>query len=293
MRTKVITALKIAFIVAALYLVFNKIDFKESISLLEEMDLTFFGGAFVCSVISMLISGVRSQHYFNEFSLAIPKKYMVKLYFAGAFLNLALPGGIGGDGYKIYHIHKHFHFPKLKAFRIVLYERVNGFYVLCIFGFIIAYFSNFIRLPYASIINTTLLILITPCYIIGIKFVLKDKFSAAWKAIWYSIWVQLLQVCMAALLVRGLAPDASSSLYLDFIVLFVAASILAIVPISIGGIGIRELTFLYGFKLLDMPEHMLALGVSFALASFFVYVLTVMLGALFFNSKLQNKSYRT
>ncbi|MDF3047540.1 MAG: hypothetical protein K0R73_658 [Candidatus Midichloriaceae bacterium] len=287
MRKQITTALKIVFIVAALYLVFNKIDFKEAALLLKDMDPIFFGGAFICSVISMFISGIRSQHYFSEFGLTVPKKDMVKLYFAGAFLNLALPGGIGGDGYKIFHIYKHFHFSKLKAFRIVLYERVNGFYVLCIFGFIIAYFSSFIKLPYTYIINTALLVLITPCYIFGIKFVLKDKFSAALKATWYSIWVQLLQISMAWLLVHGLAHSADAYLYLDFIVLFIAASILAIIPISIGGIGVRELTFLYGLKLLNVPPHMLALGVSFALASFFVYVLTVTLGAFFFSGQLQ------
>jgi glycosyltransferase 2 family protein len=32
----------------------------------------------------------------------IPEKHIIQLYLLGIYYNLFLPGGIGGDGYKIY-----------------------------------------------------------------------------------------------------------------------------------------------------------------------------------------------
>lgn len=270
--------LKLIFMLGALYLVFRKIDLSSTLQIIGHINPWFFGLALLSSVLSLAISGLRSQYYFEAFGLPLAKRYVMRLYFIGTFFNLALPGGIGGDGYKIYHIHKHFKFSKLKAFRVVLYERVNGFYVLCLLGFIIFYFSSFYHLPYAGLANTSLLILITPCYMLGIKYILKDNLRTACKATLYSLWVQLLQISLAISLLYGLAPDASIAVYIDFTLLFVVASILAIIPISIGGVGIRELTFLCGLELLGDTPGLITLGVAFALASFITYAVTALIG---------------
>ncbi len=270
--------LKLLFVAIALFLVFRKIDIVTTFSLIEKIDLWFFGIALFCSVISLIISGIRSHYYFSAYGLKLSQKYIIFLYFIGTFFNLALPGGIGGDGYKIYHIHKCFQFSKLKAFRVVLYERVNGFFVLCILGFIIFYFSSFHNIAYASLINTALLLLITPCYAFGIKYVLKDKIDIAFRASWYSLFVQLFQLALSISLLYALAPSAAKDVYIDFTLLFVIASILSIIPISVGGIGIRELTFLYGLEFLKDPESLLTLGIAFALSSFLIYTLTALVG---------------
>lgn len=278
LKAKAALLLKLAITIGALFLVFEKIDLSHTIEIIGHINPWFFGLALVASILSLTISGLRSRYYFDAFGLTLSRRYMVRLYFIGTFFNLALPGGIGGDGYKIYHIHKRFKFPKLKAFRVILYERVNGFYLLCLLGFMIFYLSSFASLPYANLVNTSLLVLITPCYIFGIKYILKDDLLTACKATWYSLWVQLLQICLASALLYGLAPDANSAIYIDFTLLFIAASILAIIPISIGGIGIRELTFLYGLELLGDSQSFITLGVAFALASFITYALSALIG---------------
>lgn len=271
-------SLKVVFIIGALYLVFHKIDFDKTLRIIGHINPWFFGIAFICSVLSLAISGLRSWYYFRSFGLEIPKRYMVRLYFIGTFFNLALPGGIGGDGYKMYNIHKNFAFPTLKAFRVILYERVNGFYILCLLGFIIFYFSSFAHIPYASACNTALLVLITPCYIFGIKYILKDNLITAYFASAYSLLVQLLQIALAVSLLYGISPNAETATYINFTLLFVIASILSIIPISIGGVGIRELTFLYGLQQLEDSQSLITLGIAFAMASFITYALSAFIG---------------
>jgi uncharacterized membrane protein YbhN (UPF0104 family) len=277
-KSAIKTLLKLLFVATALFLVFKKIDIKSTLELMERINPWIFGLAILSSLISFIISSLRSNYYFASFGLKISYKYMLFLYFIGAFFNLALPGGIGGDVYKIYHIHRRFDFPKLKAFRVTLYERVNGFFVLCLIGFVLFYFSSFEAIPYASYVNTTLFMLITPCYIFGIKYVLKDKPNIAFWASWYSLFLQLFQMVMAVLLVYALAPNSTINIYMDFTLLFIVASILAIVPVTIGGIGIRELTLLYGLDLLSDSENIMTLGVAFALSSFLVYAITAFIG---------------
>jgi uncharacterized membrane protein YbhN (UPF0104 family) len=54
----------------------------------------------------------------------------------------------------------------------------------------------------------------------------------------------------------------------DYLVLFLISSLVAMVPITIGGAGARELTFLYGAQFLDVnAEKAVAIGFLFYLIS--------------------------
>ena len=65
----------------------------------------------------------------------------------------------------------------------------------------------------------------------------------------------------------------------DYTLLFIVASVVAIIPISIGGAGLRELTFLYGVSLLDgLDEEM---GVAIAMLSFAMALALGMTGGVF------------
>jgi uncharacterized membrane protein YbhN (UPF0104 family) len=54
----------------------------------------------------------------------------------------------------------------------------------------------------------------------------------------------------------------------DYLVLFLVSSVVAMLPITIGGAGARELTFLYGAQFLDIhAEKAVAIGFLFYLIS--------------------------
>lgn len=270
----IIIVLKISFILLAFYLVFQKIHIPQIVSILEEIDISWLVLALILSNISLIFSGLRSRLYFDEFGLVLSKAFAVGIYYIGTLFNVVLPGGITGDGYKVLVISKKHSFSKLKALRVILYERVNGFYALAFIGFCCVYFSHFKDISNVFVINTMLLIAITPCYAFGIKYVLRDKFNAAIIATPYSFIVQILQVLMALSIMKAFQIDTMP--YMDLLVLFIAGSILCVLPISIGGIGMRELVFLYGADILGSINPELSVSVGFL--SFLIYALTALVG---------------
>jgi uncharacterized membrane protein YbhN (UPF0104 family) len=113
--------------------------------------------------------------------------------------------------------------------------------------------------------------------LLGCKYVIHDKVKTALGAGFYSLWVQLLQVVIAFCTLTALLPEASAIDYVNYTLLFIIASILIIFPISIGGIGVRELTFLYGFNYFGY-ETQKDIGISVALLLFVINILTSLPG---------------
>jgi uncharacterized membrane protein YbhN (UPF0104 family) len=225
-----------------------------------------------------MISAKRSQFYIENYGLKLRLPFVMALYYVGSFFNIILPGGIGGDGYKILKLKNKFSLSKTTGFRIALYERVNGFYALVIYLFIIALCSSFAKIPMAQPLLFTLLLLTTPLYIFGIKYVLKDKLQVAFKAaIKYSFPAQALQLLVGYALIQTLNSHLTLEDSLNFYTLYILSTIMALIPISIGGVGLRELTFFYGISFLENPQLQI-IGLAFATLVFVSYVLMAIIG---------------
>src|SRR5579862_5533524 len=52
--------------------------------------------------LSMIASSWRLMSFFKSIDLRLDTRFNFRLYLLGIFYNMLLPGGIGGDGYKIY-----------------------------------------------------------------------------------------------------------------------------------------------------------------------------------------------
>ena len=61
------------------------------------------------------------------------------------------------------------------------------------------------------------------------------------------LFVQLLQLGSAWMIIMALGGDEQ---LMSYLLVFLISSIVAVLPISIGGMGVRELTFLYGAQIL-------------------------------------------
>lgn len=277
-KTILIITAKILFIFAAFYLIFTKIDFQEFVEHLESCNPFYLFLAYIMLQLSLLFSALRSRYYFSTFGLKLTRTFAIKLYYIGMLFNVILPGGISGDGYKVFVLSKLENFSKIKSLRIMLYERVNGFHALVALGFIFGFFTTIVyQIPYGIPLSIFGLVMLTPTYLWGVKYVLKDSIRTALDATFYSITVQVFQVISAAFVVKALLPDSSAIVYCDLIFLFIVASIFAIIPISIGGVGIRELTMLYGLEFITYPLAKEA-GVAFAGICFILYFFTSIIG---------------
>jgi len=85
--------------------------------------------------------------------------------------------------------------------------------------------------------------------------------------------IQLLQVISAFCILLAFGTGEN---YLTYLFLFLVSSIVSSIPITVGGIGSREITFLYGAQFLAMNPNE-AVGLSFM---FYLITVLVSLGGL-------------
>ncbi len=90
--------------------------------------------------------------------------------------------------------------------------------------------------------------------------------------------VQVVQLLSALMLIFAMEQNLP---IIEFLVLFLISSVVSVLPITIGGVGVRELTFLYGLKFIHLDAHS---GVAFSFLFFIVNALASALGVLFMHS---------
>ncbi len=255
--------LKIALSVAALWYVFTKIDFKEVIIIFENVSYGWLIAAALLFIISKVFSSFRLNVFFRNINAGLTEISNLRLYLLGMYYNLFLPGGIGGDGYKIYLLNRQFKVKAKKLFWAVFLDRING--VLALFVLALAMTP---LIPIPELYKTLALIAIPVsivAYYIAIRFFFRDFYRGVNKTNLLSLAVQACQVIVAWFI---LFANHSQESTISYLFLFLISSIVATLPITIGGIGSREITFLFGAELMHLDVHL-----SIALSLLF-YVIT-------------------
>ena len=277
-RKLLITTLKIVFSVVLIYFIFTKIDITEIGKTLKKAHFGYLALALLFFVISKVVAAFRLNSYFNALTIALSHKNNLKLYLLGMFYNLFLPGGIGGDAYKAYIIQKKFQKGTKKIVSVVLLDRLSGLLLLFIFSCLLAFY---IPIPLVNQYKWGLPILI----ILGILvfWALNKKFfryvlPVFWRSFGYSAVVQLAQLICVFFIAKALHLDQQ---LIPYLFIFLVSSIVAVVPLTLGGIGSRELTFFYGASLLSLNEGS-ALSIS---VLFFIITALVSLMGVYFHFK--------
>src|ERR1700733_12709257 len=124
------TILKIAVTTALLFWVFSKVPIHLLKNRLLQANYWWMLAALVCVLSSMVVSSWRLLSFFRSIGLKLDARYNLRLYFLGLFYNFLLPGGIGGDGYKMYLINKTFKTPLKKLFWSVMFDRLSGLWAI-------------------------------------------------------------------------------------------------------------------------------------------------------------------
>lgn len=262
------TSLKILVSVGALLFVFSKIEFKEVFQVFRTSNLLLLFFALLAFGISKLIAAFRLNYFFRAVGIRISESQNIKLYLLGMYYNLFLPGGIGGDGYKIFILNKRTEVKTSKIFWVVLLDRVNGVVALCCLVIILSYFLHVdIGLNYKVFAWAFL-----PLGLFIFALIIKRFFSHLFRIIGFttllSLVVQSMQVLSAFLIFRAIG---GSGAVVEYLFIFLISSIVAMLPVSIGGVGLRELTFLYGSDLLALDINLsVALSLMFYMITAFV-----------------------
>ena len=255
--------------------VIRHINIDTLLNILKTADPKWLFLAFIAYNASKIISSVRLNRYFRAVGVFLSELNALRLYYFGMFYNLFLPGGISGDGYKIYILGKRYSSSYKKLFQTTLLDRISGLSSLLFLAGILFVLSSFGGLSaplwYLAVIGVVLSI---PANYLMTKKFFPDFLTIFTVTILYAFAVQLLQLLSAAMIVWAL-PETNASM-IDYLTLFLISSVVAVLPISIGGIGVRELTFLYGFGLIGGDTTM---AVTFSLIFFIITALSSLLGA--------------
>jgi uncharacterized membrane protein YbhN (UPF0104 family) len=260
--------LKIALSALAVYLVIDKIDMEKTKAIFASINYGWLVLGFLVFTLSRVVGARRLNLYFSQTGLKLSEVLNLKLYYLGMFYNLFLPGGIGGDGYKIFFLNRHFQVKKIPLLKATLLDRVSGLFALIFLAAISLIFSSFITHFGLTILwPLVVAILIFPLSYLFNLLLFKAFIPIFKSSTIYAILLQGLQVLSALFILYALNENAYLS---DYMTIFLISSVVAVLPVSIGGIGARELTFVYLLEFLHRDYNIgVALSVLFFLFTFF------------------------
>jgi hypothetical protein len=255
--------LKLVISAGAIAWVLSKISFREVMHIFGQSAPGYLMLALLFFVLSKVLAASRLNLLFRESGAHLSWWLNLKLYWMGMFYNLFLPGGIGGDGYKIYLVNKFRQNGLKKNFSAVVIDRVSGLVAIGLIT-ITLYFFSAIQIPYGQwawvgyfLVYSGFLLLLRLFFPLFLKIHLP---LTGW-----SLALQLSQLFSALFILLAFHQQAH---LVDYLFLFFLSSVAAALPITIGGAGARELVFLYGSQQLGLAGDL-----SIAL-SFMFYLIT-------------------
>jgi len=281
LRKKLITLAKIAISAILIYFIFTKVDLQVILNTVKKTNPLYLSFAILFFVISKVIASIRLNLYFHQLDVKLTQKSNLKLYLLGMFFNLFLPGGIGGDAYKGYLIKKKFEVDTKKVISVLLLDRLSGLLLLFIYACILAIVLNIDWLNKNDIPIGILSLLA----IVVFWFLNKKYFNFAlpvfWKSFSLSALVQLAQLICVLFILEALSINVD---LLAYLFIFLISSIVSVLPLTIGGIGSREVTFFYGATLLALDENT---SISISMVFFLITALVSLFGIIYHFKKIK------
>ncbi|MEK7662212.1 MAG: lysylphosphatidylglycerol synthase transmembrane domain-containing protein [Patescibacteria group bacterium] len=295
--------LKITVSLAFLLFIFSKVDVKEIFSSFVSFHPLSIFSAVILSVAALSVAAVKWRILIPEYSFS----ELFRLTFAGQFYSLVLPGQVFGETAKAYRLALgSSDAPRIVA--SVLFDKITGILGLLIVSFGGALFSDFSR---ASIILVTMgiAIFVTLVFLAvlfktrgGEKLLLffnkTGKISKLLefygflkiyfndipvfvRSVIFGILFQLLAVSITAILAFSLGIDVS---FADMSWVFGFVSLALLIPITFGGLGLREVSFVALLALLGTAP---ILATALSLSVFSVQTIMALVGGLFELSALR------
>ncbi len=260
------TAIKITLSLGILGFVLYKIDTEELLRVFSRVNLWYLIPALLFFAVSKLIAAFRLNRFLASTGIIISDAFNIRLYLLGMFYNLFLPGGIGGDGYKIWLLNKRFDVKARNIFWAILIDRVMGLLALFCLASGLAVF-----IPIPEVYRNFVWLLI-PVSVAAFYFFVRILFSKYLKIFFQtlgqSFLVQLSQVISAVFILMSIGVFGELH---EYIFVFLLSSIVAALPMTIGGIGSREITFLFGAEMMGLDiSNSIALSLLFYLITAFV-----------------------
>ncbi len=240
-------------------------------------------------------------------SIHLPWRHVLAFYYVGLFFNNFLIGNVGGDAIRVYDIAK-LSGDLPHAISTVFFDRLIGFFVMTTLALLSGLFWHNI---FQSNSLETLTIIIFLLWVVSFLFLFNENLASriGWlfrfmltprmnhkiRAVYQSINAfkhegrLLLTIVLISLVVQSLrilvhyyaALSVGVQLHLKYFIIFIPViALLSSLPISIGGIGIREGSAVALFSQVDslLPESI----VAFEFLAYLIGLIATIPGGIFF-----------
>ncbi len=254
---------KLAISVTIIVLIVRKIDERLLFEVVSQANPLWVVWAIVWFILSKVIAAFRFNLLLSTEGVLMTHRQNLRLYWLCMYYNLLLPGGISGDGYKIKVLMDRFSKPFKRIFTITLIDRISGLIALGQLSVILLIWIPEIQKYWLLVIPALLFSLV-------VGWAIYKWAGGNMSSVWIKNTIQSLGVQGSqAIATLGLVIALGQGLHwADYLILFLLSSLVAMIPITIGGAGARELTFLYGSRFLDIhAEKAVAIGFLFYLIS--------------------------
>lgn len=264
-----------------LYILLKKVNREELVDNFRLLNWEFIPIIFSLIIAHYIVSSLRWKSLLvHEKARGTPIKYLISLYFTGAFFNNFMPTSVGGDVYKMYKLAKRVDDPGI-GFSSVFSERFTGIIMLAL----IAVLSMSKTLKFGVLILVFWFILGVYIGIYMLKFigkkirffgklydaliVYKDYPKVLGLALLTSIVVQILAIFVQYF--TFIAIGVRLPLLYSFLAFPVITLIGFFIP-SLNGLGVQDALYVSMFSMVGVPAatalsasiiyHLSRLGVS-------------------------------
>ena len=281
---RTISILKYLFAFCLLWLVLSKVGLDEIGKHVKEISFGEGIAALIFATAAQVSSAMRMRYFFTKAMFTMSAKFAIVLYYVGAFYNFLLPGGIGGDAYKVMLVRKRMEMSAAQGIRIMVADRASGLCVIMFTFFLGCYLIGLNNvIPYGSVLLILATIITPIVYIIASRKLLKQLPVDMVGSLSYSVTAQFFWIATLYMLWNSIGHGEH---FLEYVTLYCAASIASLIPLSPGGLGLRELTYLYGAGLM---QTLLArdvnpdVGIAMSLCMFALTFISALPGLLWLN----------
>lgn len=259
----------------AIALAFSQITVSSVLPMLSDIPLWVFLLALVLIHLTQVAAALRMRFYLRCHSIRFPVKASIHLHYVGELFGAVLPGGAGGDVYKAWWLKRYRQGALLNMAKTMIGARLNGLWAL---GFLACILILASPLPagfeHGVLAVSGSLLVGTVGYSLFARFVLREPLRQQGIAMLYSLAIQVGVVLAVWAVCVGLELDHDA---LAYITLYLFSCVVALLPISIGGIGVRELVLLQGSRMLHLQEES---GVALALSLTLISLTVPLVGGL-------------
>ncbi len=299
--------LRILIGILLLVYLFSRIDLRAVINLIIQADLKFLLLAFVPYILFVLISAWRWKILLDYKEMGVGLSEVMKIYFIHLFFNCFLPTTIGGDVARVAYTMKEK--KRADALASVLVDRVLGFLGLFIFAFFSVFilylvlkkveFLSFLIIGFVILLVISFAMFSEAMYKLLVPVLLKikifrlgDRLARLYETFVHfgrgrkpmivctvlSFFIQALLAFAPYLILKSLPASYDVSV-LSFFIYVPIINVLTMIPVSVGGLGVRETSYVFLFQRVNLPN---AAAVSVSLLSFFITFIISLPGGIFF-----------